>query len=82
MRFQTLSGSHYEVNESKKLIRRLSGSRDPSKNQGADGDWKQYEVLHLELGKPAFIEWDMGPAPLWTQTNNVCSILRMDMELN
>lgn len=62
-KFETLSGSVYEVNEEEKQIRRLSGLNKPSESQGEDGEWKEYEILCsssfglLKEEEPAVIVW-------------------------
>lgn len=62
IRYQT-QFSTYEVDEERKLIRRLDGVNDPTPRQGPDGEWKQYyrltETVHLwDDGPSLWIEWD------------------------
>lgn len=64
MKFETLSGSVYEVDKARKLIRRLSGVKDPTPRQGVDGIWKRYESVSVELQKNATIIWDLTTPPL------------------
>lgn len=64
MKFQTESGSVYEVDEDKKQVRRLIGMADPQPRMGKDGDWRTYVSLQLILGEPALIRWDPATTPL------------------
>lgn len=64
MKFETLSGSVYEVDKARKLIRRLSGKHDPTPRQGVDGLWKRYGSVSIELQKNATIIWDLTTPPL------------------
>ena len=57
MKFFTESGSAYEVDEDMKLVRRLAGAAAPLPRQGADGEWKPYESISVEVGKSAIITW-------------------------
>lgn len=59
MIFETVSGSVYEINESKQVIRRLSGVKDPTERQGSDSIWKYYEKLFSPptVGESLVIVW-------------------------
>ena len=58
MKFTTQSGSVYEVNQTDKQIRRVSGSKKPTLRQGQDGDWKSYSTLSpIKVGQPVVIVW-------------------------
>jgi hypothetical protein len=56
--FETVSGSVYEVDEDKKLIRRMQGTEAPTVRQGKDGEWRRYLDLLIDMGKSAIILWD------------------------
>lgn len=64
MKFETASGSLYEVDDINKKIRRLIGIKDPTPRQGIDGQWRGYKELALELGQSAVIFWDPETTPL------------------
>lgn len=58
MRFTTISGSLYEVDQENKKIRRLNGNADPTPRQGKDGEWRGYlNDLHIEVGQSVVIAW-------------------------
>lgn len=58
--FITHSGSTYEVDDVKKRIRRLNGTKSPTQRQGADGSWRSYvEVSSIEVGRSVIILWDL-----------------------
>ena len=60
MRFQTESGSVYEVNTDSKQIRRLNGVADPTPRQGKDGEWRLYSELApdpIQVGKSVLVVW-------------------------
>lgn len=58
MRFTTVSGSLYEVDQENKKIRRLNGNADPTPRQGKDGEWRGYlNDLHIEVGQSVVIAW-------------------------
>ncbi len=42
IRFETLSGSLYEVDDEASKVRRLIGVSDPTPRQGKDGEWKAF----------------------------------------
>lgn len=61
MKVTTKSGSVYEVDTTKKQIRRLNGVGDPSPRMGKDGQWRPYrEVYGGEVGKSLTIIWGMN----------------------
>ena len=64
MKFKTISGSIYEVDEQGKKIRRLYGTEEATSRQGKDGDWKSFDHLDLEVGASAMIFWDAKTTPL------------------
>lgn len=55
MKFTTETGSVYEVDETNRRIRRLSGERQPTQRVG-DG-WQEYASLGLAVGNEAIILW-------------------------
>lgn len=77
MIFRTIS-STYEVDLTEQRIRRLTGSKDPTQRQGADGEWKRFHMISdIVVGKPVFIAWaHLNPAGLTpgTMTSNVIEI--------
>ncbi len=61
IRFETESGSTYEVDPGVQRIRRVSGTRAPARRQGEDGEWKHYaDITPIEVGSPVFIYWPRG----------------------
>ena len=84
-RFTTETGSIYEVDETNKKIRRLSGNKDATGRQG-DGDWKSYQGLVLKLNESALIFWTDEVKPFIngaipaTETSYVVSITESDSE--
>jgi hypothetical protein len=58
MRFITISGSTYEVDQDNKKIRRLKGKADPTPRQGQDGEWREYINLSpIKIGEAVLIQW-------------------------
>lgn len=59
IRFKTETGSTYEADRARRLIRRLGNAegREPTERQGADGIWKSYADLDLMLWQRALITW-------------------------
>lgn len=45
--YKTETGSIYEVDTEKKLVRRIEGTKPPTERQGEDGVWKSYERLYI-----------------------------------
>jgi hypothetical protein len=65
MKFETVSGSTYEVDQEAKRIRRLSGTRPAQPRQGNDGEWKDYEALSpIEVGSCLVIAWPRATTAL------------------
>lgn len=61
IKFETLSGSLYEVDDENRMVRRLIGVKDPTPRQGEDGEWKRFEnrTPILENHGVAFVwSWD------------------------
>lgn len=61
--FKTESGSTYQVDYINKLIRRISGTNNPTNRQGQDGNWKAYQDIVLKEGEVCFIFWDSKTTP-------------------
>lgn len=58
LRFETETGSIYEVDRDNKLIRRVVGISSGSKRIGNDGSWKKYiDISELIVGHNAVIQW-------------------------
>lgn len=60
MKFETQTGSLYEVDFDKKMIRRLAGLFPAQPRQGEDGVWKAY--LDIEgpiVGQGCLIMWPL-----------------------
>lgn len=85
MKFNTLSGSIYELDQNQKRIRRLSGNKPATGRQG--DDWRTYSCIFpetVEVGKALMIFWVKEETPVLkgspadalpaTQTNIVVSI--------
>lgn len=49
--------STYEIDQEARLVRRVSGLREPSPRQGQDGVWQAYTFAHIELGQPMVIDY-------------------------
>ncbi len=65
IRFETASGSTYELDEKNRKIRRVTGMKTPQPRQGRDGDWKPYAaVTEVRIGYPMIISWDPETTPL------------------
>ena len=47
IKFTTETGSVYELDRHKQLIRRVSGNHPVTRNQRAEGEWRHYENLAL-----------------------------------
>ena len=60
MRTVTTANSAYQINEADHLIRRLSGTADPTPRQGSDGAWKAYRTLGVMLDG-LLIVWGDNP---------------------
>lgn len=58
MKFRTVSGSIYEIEQENNRIRRLFGIREPIKGQGLDGEWKEYLIISTpQIGKSLCVTW-------------------------
>jgi len=59
MRFETKSGSIYEVDETNKQVRRVSGLCAGTERLGNDGNWKTYREISnpIVVGQPVLIVW-------------------------
>jgi len=75
--FETESGSWYQYNEQKNMIRRVSGRGEPTARLAGRETWKSCSGLILEKGSPAIILWgyseDKG-AMLTTVTSTVVGV--------
>lgn len=75
MRFITLTGSVYEVDDKAKKVRRLNGKENPTRRMGKDGDWRPYAKLFpnpIKVGKGVVIIWD-SDVPLQEETIDALS---------
>jgi hypothetical protein len=64
IRFTTISGSCYEVDQENKLIRRLSGRNSPTHRQGKEGEYRKYAgISSIVVGNPVLIKW-LSDTPL------------------
>lgn len=60
MKFETASGSLYEVDEENKRVRRLIGVQDPTPRQGSDGEWREYlDRTEIVVGQIALFVWEI-----------------------
>lgn len=58
MIFKTVTDSLYEVDRENSRIRRVTGNREPTKRQGSDGEWREYEnITDVGVGGPVLIHW-------------------------
>jgi len=48
IKFETYSGSLYEVDDDTKQVRRLIGVKNPTPRQGKDGEWKKF-TTHSQI---------------------------------
>ena len=55
--YRTASGSTYEVDEERRLIRRVSGTHPPTENQGEDGHWQFYHAVTVTPTGCLLIAW-------------------------
>lgn len=65
--YKTQSGSWYEVDEERKLIRRLSGPGNPTVRVGEDGVWKAYEQLTVSMSGLVIV-WSITPEGVYQTT--------------
>lgn len=88
IKFETISGSLYEVDQENCRVRRLVGVKDPTPRQGADGDWREYaDITDIAPGLAVMITWrfDVEPEAVWarsTLTSNVKEIHSEEDENN
>lgn len=74
LKFETATGSLYEVDTNNQKIRRLVGIKNPSPYQGKDGHWKYYiDMEDPEVGKSVWILWGLakGDNPVNSFTGKV-----------
>ncbi len=79
MKFETISGSLYEVDEENSRCRRLIGVADPQPRQGKDGEWKTFDTMseEVKVGEPVlFVWWWEGEIAKSTVTSAVRRILK------
>lgn len=64
VRFETETGSIYEVDYNKKMARRLCGKASPTPRQGNDGDWKEWDnCSDITEGKSVMFIWNWDTEP-------------------
>jgi len=69
IKFETISGSLYEVDQKNCCVRRLVGVNDPTPRQGPDGEWRDYaDITYIIPGQPVIITWRFD-----TETDMVCA---------
>lgn len=64
LRFETESGSVYEVDILERRVRRLTGLNAPTPRVGKDGEWKTFTLVSsITPGAPVLFVWrfDEGP---------------------
>lgn len=77
MKFETISGSLYEVNEEENKVRRLIGVKDPTPRQGKDGEWRVYvKISSIVPGRPVMITWriDSEEEFFWLRTTQTSAV--------
>lgn len=58
--------STYELDESKRLLRRVSGDGEPTYNFGKDGIFKQYNMISIpKVGTRLGVIWNSPLDPDW-----------------
>lgn len=58
LQFITETGSVYELDRTKQMMRRMSGEDRPTPNQGEDGVWKPYgAITEVKVGVPVLVTW-------------------------
>jgi hypothetical protein len=56
----TASGSIYELDTTRRRVRRVHGHHAPTDRQGHDGDWADYHAVNApEVGRRLLIVWDV-----------------------
>lgn len=79
MFIKTKSGSTYEVDDGKKLVRRLCGVLDPTSRQGKDDEWKKYEIASfINQGELTFLLFDWTGQGNCTITSQIIEIINKD----
>jgi hypothetical protein len=74
MKFETISGSLYEVDEAKQSVRRLIGINDPTPRQGNDGEWRKYlDATDVAVGQGVLFVWEMVPGIIATAKSTLTS---------
>jgi hypothetical protein len=74
MKFETASGSLYEVDEEKKSVRRLIGVQSPTPRQGNDGEWREYlDITDINVGQGVLFVWSMIPGIISTGKSTLTS---------
>ena len=72
VKFETETGSLYEVDEEANKVRRLIGVKDPTPRQGSDGEWKSYkDRSDIVVGRGVLFLWAQG-GPCWSEHNYLC----------
>ena len=64
MIFVTESGSAYQIDEEKRLIRQIKGRSTTRLHRKGIAEWAAFEEVFVEAGKPAFIMWPKSTVPL------------------
>lgn len=60
MKFGTASGSVYEVDEERRLFRRLSGPPHAVRRLPHDGEWRAFEAIFgPRVGGRCLVVWDL-----------------------
>jgi hypothetical protein len=60
IRFWT-KNSVYEVDPTRSLMRRLAGTRTPTRHQRADGHWREFTAISpIEVGSRVLVTWDVS----------------------
>lgn len=60
-KFETESGSVYEIDQSTNRLRRLSGAEPGTVLRGTDGEWHSYiNVTEISPGRPLLVDWVWG----------------------
>lgn len=76
MKFKTISGSTYEVDLANKRMRRLVGETQNSARIRS-GEWRNYSMIYLEIGRPGEILWTDETPPLSTKGGMPATITSM-----
>lgn len=89
LRFETESGSVYEVDLAERRVRRVCGKNAATRRMGTDGEWKTFVAMTpIVLGGPVMFTWrfDEGPTEdlLWgraTTTSAVQLVMEVQEEV-